>query len=68
MRYALFFIFLGIGCSKSSPSVSIAPSRSIETPKQLLIHADLKEAKQLAQQNQKPLLVFLVLGDWKKHC
>lgn len=67
-RWPLLLVLLA-GCSRPAgestpPPVLVAPV----DPAVLAFHTDLAAARREAAATGKPLCVFLVLGDWNRHC
>lgn len=64
-RWPLLLILLA-GCSR--PVAEPVPVPVIAPEPDLHFHTDLAAARRAAATTGKPLCVFLVLGDWNRHC
>jgi len=64
-RWPLLLILLA-GCSR--PAVEPTSAPVIASEPALHFHTDLAAARREAATTGKPLCVFLVLGDWNRHC
>ena len=66
-RYLLLPLLLLAGCSRPrSASSSLEPVAP--HAQRLQFYDDLPAARREAERTGKPLAVFSVLGDWKRHC
>lgn len=64
-RWLLLFLLFA-GCSR--PAVDPTPAPVLPPEPSLHFHTDLATARKEAAATGKPLCVFLVLGDWNRHC
>lgn len=55
-----------VGCQPPPVPVVVAPVAL--PPAALTFHPSVADAKAAAARTGKPLCVFLVLGDWNRHC
>jgi hypothetical protein len=68
-RRLLLLLLLLVGCYR--PAVEpVAPPPVVVVPAapSLQFHTDLAAARKEAAATGRPLCVFLVLGDWTRHC
>ena len=67
-RWPLLFLLLA-GCSQPAVEpVAPPPAVVVPTAPSLHFHTDLAVARKESAATGKPLCVFLVLGDWNRHC
>ena len=66
-RWPLLFLLLA-GCSRPAGDPAAVPVLPAAEPATLAFHTDLDAATREAVSTGKPLCVFLVLGDWNRHC
>ncbi len=57
---------LAVGCQPPPAPVVVVPV--VPSPSALTFHTSLADARAAAARTGKPLCVFLVLGDWNRHC
>jgi hypothetical protein len=65
-RWPLLLLLL-VGCSRPAAGPTPEPALPAQPPA-LAFHTDLPAATRVAAATGKPLCVFLVLGDWNRHC
>ncbi len=65
----LLLVVLFAGCSRPAVEpVSPPPAVVVPASPSLHFHTDLAAARKESAATGKPLCVFLVLGDWNRHC
>lgn len=69
-RYSPLLLLLYAGCSRpaAEPAASPLPAVVVPASPTLHFHTDLAVARKESAATGKPLCVFLVLGDWNRHC